>query len=44
MTALLAALMLLCGLPVGFVIGLVVGTRMYRAAVREDDVDYSGGV
>lgn len=45
MTALLAAMMLLCGLPIGFVIGLVAGARMYRGAIqRDDDIDYGGGV
>jgi hypothetical protein len=36
---LLAALMLLCGVPLGFIIGLVIGARMYSGAIKEEEFD-----
>ncbi len=47
MSTLLLAFALLCGVPVGVIIGLVLGSRLYRATRRRrdgGDVDYSGGV
>lgn len=45
MSTLLLAVALLCGVPVGLIIGLVLGAKMYRVTrKRDDDLDYSGGV
>lgn len=43
MTAVLLAVALLCGVPLGFIVGVVAGARMYRK-VAEDEPDYSGEV
>lgn len=42
MTVVLIAAALLCGVPIGFIVGILTGARMHRAA--QDDIDYSGGV
>ena len=45
MNTLLLAAALLCGVPVGLIIGLVLGIRLCRVTRRrDDDLDYSGGV
>ena len=45
MNTLLLAAALLCGVPIGLIIGLVLGAKMVRARRRrDDDLDYSGGV
>jgi hypothetical protein len=38
-TALLAAIMLLCGIPFGFILGLVIGVKMFGRIDRLDDFD-----
>jgi hypothetical protein len=38
-TALLAAMMLLCGIPFGFILGLVIGVKMFGRVDRLDDFD-----
>lgn len=44
MTVILFAAALLCGVPLGFILGLITGAKVYRETRRRDDVDYSGGV
>jgi hypothetical protein len=46
MSALVIAAALLCGVPLGFILGLIAGARMYRGTERpgDDDLDYSGGL
>lgn len=44
MSALVIGGALLCGVPLGFIMGLITGARIYRETRRRDDIDYSGGV
>lgn len=49
MSAIVIAAALLCGVPLGFIAGVVAGARMYRpvtaaAQAKDDDPDYSGEV
>lgn len=39
MTALLAATALLCGVPVGFVIGILAARHAYRSVAEADEFD-----
>lgn len=39
MTTLLAATALLCGIPVGFIIGILAARHAYRATTKADDFD-----
>lgn len=45
MMAVLAGAAMLCGIPIGFIIGVMAAKHVYRSAIhRQDDPDYSGGV
>lgn len=44
MSALLIAGAMLCGVPLGFIMGLLAGAKIYRETRRRDDIDYSGGL
>ena len=39
MTTLLAATALLCGIPVGFIVGILAARHVYRGKARADDFD-----
>lgn len=44
MSAIVIAAAMLCGVPAGFIAGVIVGARMFRQVHPKDEPDYSGGV
>ena len=45
MNTIVIAAALLCGVPLGFILGLITGARVYRGTgSKDDDLDYSGGL